>query len=283
MRSAFCQNIHRNTLITLESCVTGQIGQERKKSVGQPTVAFGQFRFEDSLVFARFSCRHKRSHSTRNKKLRALRSSAPMHELLLQGLHNSQLVLLSPQSCLLLLLMTLQRPPAEFTAPQRPMVVSTTMRPPLPMMLSLTPSTPATPQNAAEKVFFKVSGILPGWQQIFVLEHPAAINENKNCFKHSVNKNQQIAEGIPALNPCIERNLPRTGKKRVLIQGLVGHRFTHLNKFESDFEGTHQKFETEWHHGSERCQCSWLLLEMEFIISFDLGRITFAFLLASTS
>jgi hypothetical protein len=133
--------------------------------------------------------------------------------------------------------MTLQRPPAEFLTPQWPMVV-TTVHPPLPMTLTLTPSMPATPPNPAEEVFFQVSGILPGWQQVFVLDHLATILENENCFKHSVNKNQRIAEGICGLKPMrLEHNLPRTGKKTVLIKRLVGCHFTNLDKFESDFEG----------------------------------------------
>jgi hypothetical protein len=64
----------------------------------------------------------------------------------------------------------------------------------------------------------------------------------------SSNKNQQITEGIlMLLKPmCVERTSPWTGKKTVLIKCLVGCDFTNLDKFESDFEGTCQEFETKW-------------------------------------
>jgi hypothetical protein len=44
----------------------------------------------------------------------------------------------------------------------------------------------------------------------------------------------------------VERGLPRTGSKTVLILRLVGYYFTNLDKFESDFEGLYEEFEGKW-------------------------------------
>ena len=51
---------------------------------------------------------------------------------------------------------------------------------------------------------------------------------------------------------CIERHLPRTGSKTILIQRLVGYYFTNLDTFESDFEGMYEDFGEKWEKAKER-------------------------------
>ena len=143
-------------------------------------------------------------------------------------------------------------PAAAVTTPQRPSVV-TTMHPPLPTTMTMTPATPATPPCPAEEVFFQVGEILPGWKQVFILEHLATILGNKNFFKHVAKTNEVIKEGIRMLKQmCVERKLPRTGSKTLLIKRLVGCHFTNLDEFEVDFEGTCQEFETQWQKAKMR-------------------------------
>jgi hypothetical protein len=133
-------------------------------------------------------------------------------------------------------------PAAAVTTPQRPMVV-TTMHPPM------TPTTPSTSPNPTEEVFFEVGSILPGWKQVFILESLPTILGNKTFFKHAAKKDEPIKEGVHALKPmCVRLQLPRTGSKTVLIQRLVGCYFTNFDKFESDFEGTHDKFQVHRQH-----------------------------------
>jgi hypothetical protein len=118
-----------------------------------------------------------------------------------------------------------------------------------------TPTPPTTPPTPTEEIFFEVGCILPGWKQVFILENLPRILGNRRLFKHVVTKNEPYKRGIRVLKPmCMERGLPRTGSKTVLILRLVGYYFTNIDKFESDFEGLYDEFEVKWRKAKERMQ-----------------------------